>query len=66
MFSVSEMIKCALAGGYMEDDVAALAAVTAVRTAAGNESLASKADAAAPPVAGLNRNGDFVDEFHAA
>ena len=66
MFFESEMVKSALAGCYEEDDVAAFATVTAVRTATGNKALASEADATAPPVAGLDGNGGFINELHAA
>jgi hypothetical protein len=66
MFFETEMVEGSLAGCYMEDDVAALAAVAAVRTATGNEAFASEADATAPPVAGLNDDRDFINELHAA
>ena len=47
-------------------DVAAVAAVAAVRTAPGYELLAAKAHAAAAAVAGLHRDLNLVDELHDA
>ena len=49
-----------------EIDAAAVAAVAAVRTAARDELLAPKADAAAAAGAGLDANVGFIDEFHAS
>jgi len=66
MLFETKMVEGSPTGCYVEDNVAALAAVTAVRAAAGNEALASEADATTSPVAGLNGDSDFIDELHAA
>src|SRR5690606_14942015 len=47
-----------------QPDVAALAAVAAVRAAEGDELLAPETDAAVPAVAGDDGDFGFVDEFH--
>ena len=49
-----------------EYDVAAVAAVAAVRTAARDEFLAAKAAAPVPAVASLRVNADVIDEFHSS
>jgi hypothetical protein len=66
LFFELEMIKGALVGSGFQEDVAALATITAVRAPTGNEAFASKADASSSTVAGLYDDGGFIDEFHAA
>ena len=52
------------AGVDDEHDVAAVAAVAAVRSAVRLILLAQEADTAAPAVAGVDMHFRFVDEFH--
>ena len=47
-----------------QDDVSAVAAITAVRSSPGPELLAQKADTAAPAITGFDRHGHFVNEVH--
>src|SRR6185295_2209781 len=49
-----------------QDDVTAVAAITAVRAAAGDVLLAPEADAAPPAVAGFDPDSHFVHEPHDA
>jgi hypothetical protein len=62
----AELIEGSAGGGCLYDNVAALAAVTAVRSSFGDILFAPETDAPAPPVAGLDGDGRFIDEFHSA
>jgi hypothetical protein len=61
-----EMVEGAFAGCGLDDGIAALAAVTAVRSAPGDVAFASKTDATASPVTGLYEDIGFVNKLHAA
>jgi hypothetical protein len=56
--------KRSTAGSGENDDIPALSTVAAVGAASGNVFFPSKADTALAPVAGLDRNLRFVNEFH--
>ena len=64
--SILEMVESAFVRVGDKDDVAAVTAVTAVRSAAGNEAFASKTNATASPVAGLDCDRGFVYKLHAS
>jgi hypothetical protein len=61
-----KMVKGALTVGGFDQDIAAPAAITAVRPASGDETFASETDTSASPVTGLDDDCGFIDEFHAA
>jgi hypothetical protein len=63
---VLKLLKGAFAEGCDEDNVAALAPVAPVRSAAGDEFFTSKANASAATVPGLDGNSCFINEFHAS
>jgi hypothetical protein len=56
----------AFAMGRHQDDIAAFAPVTTIRTSARDELFAPEAYAPPAAVPGLNGNGGFINEFHAS
>src|SRR4051794_26878384 len=62
LFAVSEQGKRIDARFGDHDDAAAIAAIAAIRTAAGDVFFAAKAHAAIPAAAGFYFNGDAIDE----
>jgi len=59
-----KLLQGAFAVGCHKDDIAALAAVTTIRSAPGYEFFTAEAQTSASAVPGLNGNGCFINEFH--
>ena len=66
LFFELKMIEGAFVGSGFQEDITAFTTITAVRSSLGNKAFTPEADASASTVAGLNDDGGFVDEFHAA
>ena len=64
MLGVAEVDEGVQVLGGFEDDVAAAAAVTAVRAAEFDEALAPEGDDAVAPIAGADVDLGLVEEFH--
>ena len=62
MVPAGEIEKRVFVGVREENDTAAIATVAAVGSALGDEFFAAKRDAAAPTVAGFDRNRGFIDK----
>ena len=66
LFFELKMIEGAFVGCGPEDYIAAFAATATVRPTTRDGAFAPKTDATSAPLAGLNDDSDFINEFHAA